>query len=130
MHQSTVADRREHGGKRNLLPQNRGAQIAIFHGYCLVRPENDVLKGATIFAERDLGVSAAVQIIKDSSGHSAFRDTAKVSNVQHAGGRQFAHFAVVKTMNLAAQERCAQLDIEDSEGHPNHLYFSVLSRLP
>src|SRR6185437_15196764 len=91
MHKAAVTDRREHRRKGNLVPQNRGPEVAIFHCNRLMRSEGDVLKGATIFAQRIFGVCTAIKIIEDRPGHASFRYTPKVGDVEHARRRKFGH---------------------------------------
>jgi hypothetical protein len=64
MHEAAVADRRQQKRKRKLETKDRRAQAAIRERDCMTRPKGDVVKYPAILAERDLALSATIEIIE------------------------------------------------------------------
>jgi hypothetical protein len=85
MHQTAIAYGSEHGGKRNVEAQNAGSQIAIGQGYGMARAESDVVEDPAVFAQRDLAVSAAIQVIKNRPGESAASEGPEIVDTDDAG---------------------------------------------
>jgi hypothetical protein len=50
----------------------------------MTRPEGDLLEGATVFAQRDFAVGAAVQIIEHHSWHATLGHAPQVFHLDYA----------------------------------------------
>src|SRR5260370_27968605 len=78
VHQAAVADRSEHEWESEIEAENAGAQVAIGDGDRMARAEGDVVVDTAIFAEGELTLGAALEVIKNSPGHSALLPHAQI----------------------------------------------------
>jgi hypothetical protein len=85
VHEAAVADRSEQEWESEIEAENAGAQVAIADGDRMAGAESDVLIDAAIFAKSDLAFGAAVEVIKNRSGHAALGEGAEVCNADYAG---------------------------------------------
>jgi hypothetical protein len=83
IHQAEVADRGQHGGKRQLVSENVGFEPAIGKRNRAMRAKHDVVESATVLAQRHLGVGAAVKIIEYGLGQALARERTEVGDADH-----------------------------------------------
>jgi hypothetical protein len=83
MHEAAIADRREHGWKRDFVTQHLCSQITLAHRNCVAGTKSYVFESAAIFAQCNFTFGTAVQIIENRFGHSPSRDLPKIGNVHY-----------------------------------------------
>jgi hypothetical protein len=57
----------------------------------LTRAESDRLERATVFAQGDFPIGAAVKIVEDNFRYAALGNSPKIADVDYLGGRKFPH---------------------------------------
>src|SRR5437588_12944583 len=84
MHQTEVAHRREHCGKRQLVTEHGRFQTAARKRHGAAGTESDVVEGAAVFAQRLLTFGAAVKIIKNRAGQALAGQWTEISDADDA----------------------------------------------
>ena len=112
IHHAGITDRSENRGKRKVERKDASANIGFGNGDGPARTEEDVVKDATIFAESDFAVGAAIEIIENNAREAALRHFAKIVDIDDAGWRirwhRFAQRFFSEMARVSTQLRCAK----------------------
>jgi hypothetical protein len=85
MHEPAVAYRGKQCRERDVEAQDSGSQIAIGEGHCVARTERYVIEDAAVFAQGNLAVSAAVEVVKNWPWEPATSQRPEVINADDVG---------------------------------------------
>jgi hypothetical protein len=83
MHQSAVADWRQDRRKRNIVPHDARAQIALLVSYRVPRAQHHFLKGAAVIPQRHLVGRAAVHVVEHRPGQPPPRQPPQILDIDY-----------------------------------------------
>jgi hypothetical protein len=95
MHHAAIADGSQYGGERQIVPDGVCAEIAFGKRDGIARTEEDVVKGAGIFAESGFVFRAAIEIVEHGARQTALGEAAEIFDIYYArraeGGGDGSH---------------------------------------